>query len=123
MLVTKDIYNTVFNYIDPWGKTIEYIAQGIRASYHLTIMAIPGQAFFCREMLLNLTSVLEQRVVTAAKQQQVDIDHLRENSRQVMHDYAIGNRVYAEMTGIYRKLDYSKKLPYIITELFTNGTV
>ena len=40
-----------------------------------------------------------------------------------MHDYAIGNIVYVEMTGIYCKLDYKKQGPYIITEVFTNGTV
>ena len=40
-----------------------------------------------------------------------------------MHDYAIGDRVYVEMTGIYRKLDYKKKVPYRITEVFTNATV
>ena len=35
-----------------------------------------------------------------------------------MHDYAIGDRVYVEMTGIYHKTDYKKK-----SEVFTNGTV
>ena len=28
-----------------------------------------------------------------------------------------------EMDGIYHKLDYIKYEPYIITEIFTNGTV
>ena len=68
-------------------------------------------------------SVVEWRVVTAANQRQVDIDNVRENARQVTHDYAIGNLVYVEMTGIYRKLDYSKQGSYIITEVFTNSTV
>ena len=27
------------------------------------------------------------------------------------------------MTVIYRKLDYSKQVPYIITKVFTNGTL
>ena len=40
-----------------------------------------------------------------------------------MHDYAMGNRVYVEMTGIYHKLDYNKQGPYRITKVFTNGTV
>ena len=35
-----------------------------------------------------------------------------------MHDYAIGDQVYVEMTGIYHKTDYKKK-----SEVFTNGTV
>ena len=74
-------------------------------------------------MLFNLTSVVDWRVAIAEKQRQVDIDNIRENSRQVTHDYAIGDIVYVEMTGIYRKLDFKKQEPYRITEVFTNGTV
>ena len=54
---------------------------------------------------------------------QVDIDNVRENAKRVTHDYAIGNQVYVEMTSIYGKLEYKKQGPYIITEVFTNGTV
>ena len=74
-------------------------------------------------MLFNLASVIDWRVVTAAKQRQLDVDNVRENDRQFTHYYTIGNRVYVEMTGIYRKLDYKKKGLYRITEVFTNGTV
>ena len=86
-------------------------------------MATPGQAVFGRDMLFNLASVVDWRVVTAAKQRQVDIDNVRENSKQVTHDYAIGDQFYVEMTGIYRKLDYREQGKYTITEVFTNGTV
>ena len=42
---------------------------------------------------------------------------------RVSHDYSVGNLVYAENTGIYRKLYYDKQGPYRINEVFTNGTV
>ena len=106
MLVTKDLDNKVFDHIDLCGETISYIAWAIRASYHSNIMDTPGQAVFGRDMIFNLASVVDWRVVTAAKQQQEDIDIVQENARQVMHDCAIGNRCYVEMTGIYHKLDY-----------------
>ena len=67
MLVTKYLDNKVFDYIDPWGETLSYIAWEIRDSYHRTIMATLGQAVFCRDMLFNFASVVEWRVVTAAK--------------------------------------------------------
>ena len=53
----------------------------------------------------------------------VDIDNVQENATKVTHDYAIGDRVYVEMTGIYHKLDYNKQEPYRTTEVFTNGKV
>ena len=59
MLVTKYLDNKVFDYIDPWGETLASIAWAIRYSYHLTIIATPGQAVFGRDMLFNLASVVE----------------------------------------------------------------
>ena len=53
---------------------------------------------------------------------QLDIDIIRENAMRVKHDYAIGNLVYVEMTGIYRILDSKKQGAYRITEGFTNNT-
>ena len=91
MLVTKDLDNKVFDYIYPWGENLAYIAWAIRSSNHCTIMATPSQSVFGRDMLFNLTSVIEWQVVTAAKKRQVDIDNIRENAKHVMHDYAIGN--------------------------------
>ena len=81
-------------------------------------MAPSGQAIFGRDMIFNLTSVLDKQVVPTADQQQADIDKLQGNARRVMHDYAIGDQVYVEITGICRKLYYSKQGLYIITEVF-----
>ena len=44
----------------------------------------------------------------------MDIDNNSKNSRQVTHEYAIRNLVFLDMTGIYRKLNYSKQGPYRI---------
>ena len=86
-------------------------------------MFTPGQVVLGRYMLLNLTSFVEWQVVTNMKQKQIDIDNLRGKSRRVTHDYAISDQVYAEMTGIYQKLDYRKQGLYRITEVFTKCTV
>ena len=97
MLVTKDLDNKLFDHIDPWGETLAYIAWALRASYHHTILATPVQSVFVVYMLFNLASVEDWRVVTAVKQRQVYIDHVRENTRRVTHDYAIGDQFYVEM--------------------------
>ena len=118
MIVTKDLDNKVFGYMDSWGETLAYIASNIRDSYHHTIMDPPVQAVFGRDILFNLAWVVDWRVATAANQHQVDIDNVRENVKQFTHDYATGNQIQVEMTGIYLKLDYKEKEPYIITEVF-----
>ena len=53
MLGTKDLDNRVFEHIYPWGETLAYIEWMIRASYHHTIMAMPGQVVFGRDMLFK----------------------------------------------------------------------
>ena len=123
MLVTKYLDNKVFDHIYTWGENLTYIVLVIRASYHHTIMETPNQVVFGRDMILNLASVVYWRVVTTAKKRQVDIDIFQEKYRRVVNGYIIGNKVYGEMTVIYRKLDYKKKGLYRITEAFTNGTV
>ena len=96
MLVTKALDNKVLKHIDSWGENLESIAWEIRASYHCTIMDTPGQSVFGIDILFYLTSVIDWRVSTSAKQLQVDIDNARENAKQVMHDYTIGNQIYVE---------------------------
>ena len=123
MLVTKDLNNKVFDYIYSWGENASSIAWDMRAYYHQTIQATPGQAVFGRETVFNITSVVVWRIINTGKQQQVDIDNVKENNRRVMHDYTVGNLVYAETTGTYHRLDNKKQGPYRITEVFTNGTV
>ena len=93
MLVTKDLANKIFKYIDPWVETLSSMAYGIRASYHRTIQAIPGQYVFGRYMAFNLTSVADCRVITTGKHRQVEIENTQEKYRQVTHDYAIGDLV------------------------------
>ena len=86
-------------------------------------MATSGQYVFGRDMLFNLASAIDWRVATTVNQHQVDIDNVRENTKRVTHDYAIGDQVWVEIIGIYRKLYYKKRVAYRITGVFTNGTV
>ena len=81
MIVIKDIDNKVFDYIDLWGETLAYIAWVIRAYYQRTIMDTSGKSVCDRDMLLNLASVVDWQVITTTKQQQIEIDHIRESAR------------------------------------------
>ena len=67
MIVTKDISNKVFDYIYTWGETLAYIAWLIRAYYHRTVQTTLGQYVFGRDMIFNLMSVIDWRVITVAK--------------------------------------------------------
>ena len=81
-----------------------------------------GQTAFGRDMLFNLTSIIDWHIVTARIQRQVDIDNVckKWKASQV---YAIGDLVYVKNIDVYLILDYKKQGPYIITEVFTNFTI
>jgi len=123
MIVTKDLDGRTFDYIDPWGEILSSIAWAVRASHHSTFNKTPGQLVFGRDIIFNLSTVVDWKAITARKQAQVDRDNLRENANRVSHDYAIGDQVYVKIDGIKRKLDNKKSGPYRITQIHTNGTV
>ena len=99
-MLSRILIKKVSGYIYPLVETLASISWAIRASYRLTIIATPGQDIFGIYVLFNLASVIDCQVATAAKQRQLDIDHVRENLKRFTHDYAIGDQVYVEMTGI-----------------------
>ena len=119
MLIHKDIDNKLFDYIQIWGEALAFIAWAIRYYNHRNIGDTPGQAVFVRYMKFNLASVLDWKVITNKKYQQVNIIYnIRKNSRPLIHDYAIGDIVYVNMTEIYHKLGYNKYRVYRITKVF-----
>ena len=61
------------------------------AFYHRTIIYTPGQFVFGRDRIFNLKSVEKCQIIAAVNQEQVDIDNVQDNARQVMHDYKIGD--------------------------------
>ena len=75
MLVTKDLNNKVFDYIEPWGKILESITWVIRGYYNCTINTTPLQAVFGWDTKLNFAPIVDWRVITARNQQQFSIDH------------------------------------------------
>ena len=67
MLVTKDLDNKFFEYIDPWIEILAYIAWARRAYYHCIVEAKPRQAVFSRDIIFNFVSFVEWKVITAKK--------------------------------------------------------
>jgi hypothetical protein len=123
MLNTMDLVNIEFDAIDPWTSILTSIAYAVRCSFHSTLKATPGQLVFGRDMLLDLKFEPNYTQTWAQKQQRINYDNIRENSKRVTYDYKVGNYVYVLRDGNYRKLEGDKQGPYRVTEVFTNGTI
>lgn len=123
MFLTKNLKNQVFDYIDPFGELLASVAWAIRASYNSTTNATPAQLVFGRDMIFNLQTLVDWKALSIRKQKLVDAANLRENQNRIDFDYQIGQKVYVINNDIKRKLESPKKGPYLITNIYTNGTV
>jgi hypothetical protein len=123
MLAVKDLESQTFDFIDPWGEILSSVAWAIRASYHSTLKATPGELVFGQDMIFNMNKVVDWQLAEKQKQDQIVRDNIRENLRRVHHDYNVGDRVMVRRKGIFRKLSRKKSGPYVIERVHTNGTV
>jgi hypothetical protein len=123
MFLTKNLKERTFDYIDPFGDILASIAWAVRASYNSSTNKTPAQLVFGRDMMFNLTSLVNWKELSIKKQRDVDKANLRENRKRIDYDYEVGQKIYIKNDGVNRKLDCPKQGPFEITEVFTNGTV
>jgi hypothetical protein len=57
------------------------------------------------------------------KQNLIDINNRKENSKRIEHEYRVGEKVLLEKPGLISKLSAPRTGPYRITHTYTNGTV
>ena len=123
MFLTKNFPEHTFDYIDPFGAILASVAWAVRASYNSATDATPAQLVFGRDMMFNLSSLINWKTLSSRKQSSIDKANLRENRNHIDYDYKVGQNVYVLADGIHRKLNPPKSGPYAITDVFTNGTV
>ena len=123
MFLTKNFKETIFDNIDPFGAILASVAWAVRASYNSSTQATPAQLVFGRNMMFNISSLVNWKALAIRKQKLVDNANLRENAKRIDYDYAVGQQVYVTSDGINRKLDRPKTGPFPIVDVYTNGTV
>ena len=111
------------DYINPFGDLLSSVSWAIRSSYNNTTDATPAQLVFGRDMMFNLSTLINWKELSLRKQKLVDETTLRENKKRIDYDYQVGGQVYITKDGIFRKLDCPKEGPFEITDVYANGTV
>jgi len=98
-------------------------AWAIRATYHTVLGTAPGTAVFGRDMLFDIPHTVDWNTIGQRRQAQVDKNAERLNRARIDHDYCVGDKVLLFNDGIRRKGEDIWSGPYVITQVFTNGTV
>jgi hypothetical protein len=73
-------------------------------------------------MIWNLPHIADWRFIQQRKQDMINKNNERENSKRIEHDYAVGDMILKKLSNTY-KLERSKTGPYEIIRVHTNGTV
>ena len=74
-------------------------------------------------MIYPLEYVAEWDILLKNKQNLIEKNNARENSRRIDFDYRVGQNILIVHMDIQRKLDSPTTGPYKITDVFSNGTV
>ena len=101
-------------------------AWAIRSTYHTVLKATPGEAVFGRDMLFDIPFVADWSEIGRRRQELVDRNNARENKRRLPYDYVPGSKclIISEINGEKQRKALDKNEgPYVVTNVFTNGTV
>ena len=120
--LTKNLKEQELDYLDPFGEILASVAWAVRASYNSATDATPIQLVFGRDMLFDLKTLVNWKELSIRKQKLVDKANLRENKNKVDFDYQKEQKVYIKNDRVQRKMDSPKQGPFLITDVFTNGT-
>ena len=108
---------------DPWGPFLSAAAWALRSTVHTTLDATPGQLVFGRDMLLPIQLKTDWARIRQRKQDIINVNNRKENSKRIEHEYRVGDKVLLEKPGLISKLSAPRTGPYRITYTYTNGTV
>ena len=101
---------------------LQNVAFGLRATYHTSLLASPGQIVFGRDMVINAAYVANWKRLSDLRATQALKNNSREHKKRRPHTYNVNDTVYIRNTDITKKLDPMKE-PFKIVQVHTNGTV
>ena len=107
---------------DPWKGILSAIEFAIRATYQTTLQKTPAQMVFNHNMIFNITQKVDWELIKQRKQQVIQKNNSRENSKRIPHVYHAGDKVMLHL-GTEYKHEQPYYGPYEIREVHSNGTV
>jgi hypothetical protein len=108
---------------DPWTDILSSTAFAIRVTCHGTLEATPGQLVFNRDMVLPVKFNANWAYISQKRLRQTQKDNQRENAKRIPYQYHIGDKVLYKKHGVLKKQDTPQRVPFLITKVYTNGTV
>jgi len=108
---------------NPWSGILSAVAFAVRATVHTTTRATPAQLIFGRDAIFQVQHLADWRYITERKQDAINTNNTRENSKRLPYTYRVGQRVLikAEQSAKYGTDSYFG--PFTVEAVNNNGTV
>ena len=110
---------------ESWDGILSAAMFALRATYHTTTQATPMQLVFGRDAILNLKFQADWNYIKQRKQEIINYNNKRENSKRIKHKYRPQDKVLLDVRGTtlskYKTNPY--KGPFEVLEVNDNGTV
>ena len=78
---------------DPWKGILSTVAFAVRSTLNSTMKKTPGQLVFGRDMILNIQHQADWEYIKQRKQNKINENNRRENSKRKSHTYTVGDNV------------------------------
>ena len=122
MIRTFELEENYLDEDDPWKGILCATAFAIRATLHTTLQKTPAQLVFGRDMILNINHVANWEHIKQRKQNLINKNNQRENSKRIPYTYMVGDKVLLKR-GTENKYEAPYEGPYSILKVHDNGTV
>jgi hypothetical protein len=122
-LRTFELQERELDATDPWSSFLASAAFAIRSTYHTTLGASPGQLVFGRDMLLPIKFKANWAEIKARRQDEIRRNNEQENKGRKSYDYKVGDRILLTDARKRSKLSPPREGPYLVEQVFTNGTI
>ena len=108
---------------NPWDGILAAVAFAVRATVHTTTRATPAQLIFGRDAIFQVQHVADWQYIKQRKQQMINANNARENSKRIPYKYRVGQRVLikAEQGAKYGTDSYLG--PFTVEAVNANGTL
>ena len=105
------------------GNFIANFGWDIHSTNPTVLPTTPGAVIFGQDMLFDLPYIADWSEIGKRRQHQVDQSNKNESKTWIYFDHREGTKVILIKYGIHHKAEDKNTGPYLITEVFSNGTV
>jgi transposase InsO family protein len=111
--------------IEGWEGILSAVMFALRATVHTTLQATPMQLVFGRDAILNTKFQADWNYIKQRKQEIINANNKRENSKRIKHTYEVGDKVLlnVQRTTLSKFKKNPFKGPYTVLQVNNNGTV